>query len=110
MLLDEPTNHLDIDTIRWLEDFLLRWPATLVFVTHDRAFLRAVATQYHRTRDRGRLKPCDYDTFLVRKEGELAAEEKQNALFDKRLKRKKKSGFAKASRPAAHATKAASKH
>jgi ATP-binding cassette subfamily F protein uup len=86
LLLDEPTNHLDIDTIRWLEDFLLRWPATLVFVTHDRAFLRAVATRIIEL-DRGRLFDwsCDYDTFLVRKEAALAAEEKQNALFDKRL-------------------------
>src|SRR5882757_7488831 len=86
LLLDEPTNHLDIDTIRWLEDFLLRWPATLVFVTHDRAFLRAVATRIIEL-DRGRLFDwsCDYDTFLVRKEAALAAEEKQNALFDKKL-------------------------
>src|SRR4051794_1956808 len=86
LLLDEPTNHLDIDTIRWLEDFLLRWPATLVFVTHDRAFLRAVATRIIEL-DRGRLFDwsCDYETFLVRKEAALAAEEKQNALFDKKL-------------------------
>jgi ATP-binding cassette subfamily F protein uup len=86
LLLDEPTNHLDIDTIRWLEDLLLRWPATLVFVTHDRAFLRAVATRIIEL-DRGRLFDwsCDYDTFLVRKESALAAEDKQNALFDKKL-------------------------
>lgn len=86
LLLDEPTNHLDIDSIRWLEDFLLRWPATLVFVTHDRAFLRALATRILEL-DRGRLFDwsCDYDTFLVRKEAALAAEEKQNALFDKKL-------------------------
>jgi ATP-binding cassette subfamily F protein uup len=86
LLLDEPTNHLDIDTIRWLEDFLLRWPATLVFVTHDRAFLRAVATRIIEL-DRGRLFDwsCDYETFLIRKEAALAAEEKQNALFDKKL-------------------------
>jgi ATP-binding cassette subfamily F protein uup len=86
LLLDEPTNHLDIDTIRWLEDVLLRWPATLVFVTHDRAFLRAVATRIIEL-DRGRLFDwsCDYETFLVRKEAALAAEEKQNALFDKKL-------------------------
>src|SRR3954466_12793089 len=86
LLLDEPTNHLDIDTIRWLEDFLLRWPATLVFVTHDRAFLRAVSTRIIEL-DRGRLFDwsCDYETFLVRKEAALAAEEKQNALFDKKL-------------------------
>jgi ATP-binding cassette subfamily F protein uup len=86
LLLDEPTNHLDIDTIVWLEDFLLRWPAALVFVTHDRAFLRTLATRILEI-DRGRLFDwsCDYDTFLVRKEAALAAEEKQNALFDKKL-------------------------
>lgn len=86
LLLDEPTNHLDIDTIGWLEDFLLRWPATLIFVTHDRAFLRALATRILEI-DRGRLFDwsCDYDTFLERKEAILAAEEKQNALFDKKL-------------------------
>jgi ATP-binding cassette subfamily F protein uup len=86
LLLDEPTNHLDIATIEWLEDFLSRWPATLLFVTHDRAFLRSLATRILEI-DRGRLFDwsCDYDTFLVRKEAELAAEEKQNALFDKKL-------------------------
>ncbi|HEX4413830.1 MAG TPA: ATP-binding cassette domain-containing protein [Lacipirellulaceae bacterium] len=86
LLLDEPTNHLDIDAIRWLEDFLLRWRTTLIFVTHDRAFLRRLATRIIEL-DRGRLFDwsCDYDTFLVRKEAALAAEEKQNALFDKKL-------------------------
>lgn len=86
LLLDEPTNHLDIDTIDWLEDLLLRWPTTLIFVTHDRAFLRALATRILEL-DRGRLFDwsCDYDTFLARKEEALAAEEKQNALFDKKL-------------------------
>jgi ABC transport system ATP-binding/permease protein len=86
LLLDEPTNHLDIDAIAWLEDFLLRWPATLIFVTHDRAFLRALAKRILEI-DRGRLFDwtCDYETFLVRKESVLAAEEKQNALFDKKL-------------------------
>jgi ABC transport system ATP-binding/permease protein len=86
LLLDEPTNHLDIDTIAWLEDLLLRWPATLIFVTHDRAFLRKVATRILEI-DRGRLFDwsCDYDTFLGRKEAALRAEEKQNALFDKKL-------------------------
>jgi ABC transport system ATP-binding/permease protein len=86
LLLDEPTNHLDIDTIAWLEDFLVRWPATLIFVTHDRAFLRKLATRILEI-DRGRLFDwsCDYDTFLIRKEESLAAEEKQNALFDKKL-------------------------
>jgi ATP-binding cassette subfamily F protein uup len=86
LLLDEPTNYLDIDTIAWLEDFLLRWPGTLIFVTHDRAFLRKLATRILEI-DRGRLFDwsCDYDTFLARKEAALAAEEKQNALFDKKL-------------------------
>ncbi|NOZ39961.1 MAG: ATP-binding cassette domain-containing protein [Planctomycetes bacterium] len=86
LLLDEPTNHLDIDAIAWLEEFLLRWPATLMFVTHDRAFLRNLATRILEI-DRGRIFDwsCDYDTFLARKEAALSAEEKQNALFDKKL-------------------------
>ena len=86
LLLDEPTNHLDIDAIAWLEEFLLRWPATLMFVTHDRAFLRNLATRILEI-DRGRIFDwsCDYETFLARKEAALAAEEKQNALFDKKL-------------------------
>ncbi len=86
LLLDEPTNHLDIDAIAWLEDFLSRWPATLLFVTHDREFLRNLATRILEI-DRGRLFDwsCDYENFLVRKEQALAAEEKQNALFDKKL-------------------------
>jgi len=86
LLLDEPTNHLDIDSIAWLEEFLGRWDGTLLFVTHDRAFLRRLATRILEI-DRGRVFDwsCDYDTFLRRKEEALAAEEKQNALFDKRL-------------------------
>ena len=86
LLLDEPTNHLDIEAIDWLEEFLLRWSQTLMFVTHDRMFLRKLATRILEI-DRGRLFDwsCDYDTFLQRKEAALAAEEKQNALFDKKL-------------------------
>jgi len=86
LLLDEPTNHLDIDAIAWLEELLLRWRATLMFVTHDRHFLRNLATRILEI-DRGRVFDwsCDYDTFLQRKEAALAAEEKQNALFDKKL-------------------------
>src|SRR4029077_6865103 len=86
LFLDEPTNHLDLTAIECLEDFLLRWKTTLIFVTHDRMFLRKLATRILEI-DRGRLFDwsCDYDTFLVRKEAALAAEEKQNALFDKRL-------------------------
>lgn len=86
LLLDEPTNHLDIDAIRWLEDFLLRYVGTLIFVTHDRVFLQRLATRIVEL-DRGRLFdwPCDYATFLERKEAALAAEEQQQALFDKKL-------------------------
>lgn len=86
LLLDEPTNHMDIDAIVWLEGFLKRWAGTVIFVTHDRMFLRHLADRILEI-DRGRLFDwsCDYDTFLRRKEAALAAEEKQNALFDKKL-------------------------
>lgn len=86
LLLDEPTNHLDIESILWLEDFLNRWPGTLMFITHDRSFLRKLATRIWEI-ELGRLFDwtCDYDTFLKRKEDALEAEEKQNALFDKKL-------------------------
>jgi ATP-binding cassette subfamily F protein uup len=86
LLLDEPTNHLDITAIGWLENFLARWPGSLMFVTHDRRFLRNLATRILEI-EGGRLFDwsCDYETFLRRKEEALAAEEKQNALFDKRL-------------------------
>ncbi len=86
LLLDEPTNHLDLAAIMWLEEFLLCWDGTLVFVTHDRMFLQHLANRILEI-DRGRLFDwsCDYDTFLARKEAWLAAEEKQAALFDKKL-------------------------
>ena len=86
LLLDEPTNHLDIDAIRWLEDFLVRYGGTLLFVTHDRALLRKVATRIVEL-DRGRLTSwsCDYATYLNRKEAALETEDRQNALFDKKL-------------------------
>ncbi len=86
LLLDEPTNHLDIESIAWLEDFLLRARITLVFVTHDRAFLRALATRIVEL-DRGRLFDfaCDYDTFLARKEELLHAEAQEWARFDRKL-------------------------
>jgi ATP-binding cassette subfamily F protein uup len=88
LLLDEPTNHLDIDAIRWLEEFLLRYGGTLLFVTHDRVFLRRLATRIVEL-DRGRLTSwtCDYDTFVARKEAALEAEAKQCAEFDKTLAR-----------------------
>ena len=86
LLLDEPTNHLDIDAISWLEGFLAKWPGTILFVTHDRTFLQKLANRILEV-DGGRLFDwsCDYQTFLQRKEAALEAEEKQNALFDKRL-------------------------
>lgn len=88
LLLDEPTNHLDIDSIAWLEDFLLRHVRTLIFITHDRMFLRRIATRIIEL-DRGKLADwsCDYDTFLERKEALLASEEKSWAEFDKKLAR-----------------------
>ncbi len=86
LLLDEPTNHLDLESILWLEEFLVSEKITLFFVTHDRTFLRKLATRIVEL-DRGRLASwaCDYDTYIVRKEEVVAAEEKQQAAFDKRL-------------------------
>jgi len=86
LLLDEPPNHLDIDSITWLEGFLKSYSGTLIFVTHDRVFLQALATRIVEV-DRGRLFDwsCDYQTFLKRKQQQLDAEEKQNAEFDRRL-------------------------
>jgi len=87
LLLDEPTNHLDIASIAWLEEFLLtRYQGALLFVTHDRMFLRRLATRIIEL-ERGRLFDwsCNYDDFLKRKAAVLAAEEKQNADFDRRL-------------------------
>ncbi len=88
LLLDEPTNHLDLESIRWLETFLLRFQASLLFVTHDRAFLQKLSTRILEL-DRGRLTSwsCDYPTYLRRKEKLLDNEEKEWALFDKALAR-----------------------
>ena len=86
LLLDEPTNHLDLESILWLENFLLKVRPTLFFVTHDRAFLRKLSTRIVEL-DRGSLTSwaCDYDTYLERKGAFLDAEEKQWAAFDKKL-------------------------
>jgi ATP-binding cassette subfamily F protein uup len=86
LLLDEPTNHLDIESITWLEEFLKRENLTLVFVTHDRAFLRNLATRIVEI-DRGRLFDfaCNYDTFLQRKEEHLHAESQEQNRFDKKM-------------------------
>lgn len=88
LLLDEPTNHLDIEAIGWMEDLLLRFEGTLVFVTHDRMFLRRLATRIVEL-DRGRLVDwaCDYTTFLKRKEAALEVEAEQWHQFDKKLAR-----------------------
>ncbi|KAB7667935.1 ABC transporter ATP-binding protein [Plesiomonas shigelloides] len=86
LLLDEPTNHLDVDTIRWLESFLKEYKGSIVFISHDRAFIRNMATRIVDL-DRGILVswPGDYDKYLEGKEEALRVEEQQNAEFDKRL-------------------------
>jgi ATP-binding cassette subfamily F protein uup len=86
LLLDEPTNHLDIEAIGWLETFLKQFAGSIVFVTHDRSFLRALATRIVEI-DRGQLTdwPGDYDNYLRRREERLHAEAQANAAFDKKL-------------------------
>ena len=86
LLLDEPTNHLDLDSILWLEQFLRRFSGSLLFVTHDRAFLQRLATRIVEL-DRGMLTSweCDYTTYLRRKDALLQAEEQQWNQFDKKL-------------------------
>jgi ATP-binding cassette subfamily F protein uup len=86
LLLDEPTNHLDIEAIAWLEGFLRDYPGAIVFVTHDRAFLQALATRIVEI-DRGRLTswPGDYANYLRRKAERAHAEAQERALFDKKL-------------------------
>jgi ATP-binding cassette subfamily F protein uup len=86
LILDEPTNHLDIDTILWLEEFLVRNVKTVLFVTHDRAFARRLANRTAEI-DRGRLYAfsCGYDEFTERREALLEAEITRQALFDKKL-------------------------
>ncbi|HEY4247031.1 MAG TPA: ATP-binding cassette domain-containing protein [Lacunisphaera sp.] len=86
LLLDEPTNHLDLASILWLEELLLQEKIGLFFVTHDRAFLKKLATRIVEL-DRGVITnwDCDYDTFLVRRQDRLEAEERMQALADKKL-------------------------
>ncbi|MBT4510780.1 MAG: ATP-binding cassette domain-containing protein, partial [Chloroflexi bacterium] len=86
LLLDEPTNHMDIDSIKRLEEYLLRFSGTVVFVTHDRMFLQKLSTRIVEI-DRGKLfdQSCDYQTFLVRREAAREAEETERALLDKKL-------------------------
>ncbi|EIT68910.1 ATP-binding cassette domain-containing protein [Hydrocarboniphaga effusa] len=86
LLLDEPTNHLDVESISWLEEFLKSFSGAILFVTHDRAFLRNLATRILEL-DRGWLTswPGDYENYLRRKEERAHAEAQERALFDKRL-------------------------
>jgi ATP-binding cassette subfamily F protein uup len=86
LLLDEPTNHLDIESIDWLEAFLKSWQGALIFVTHDRRFLRALATRIVEI-DRGQLTswPGDWANYERRREERLNAEAQENARFDKLL-------------------------
>ncbi len=86
LLLDEPTNHLDIEAITWLEEFLSQYSGTLMFVSHDRAFVKKLSTRIIEL-DRGRLTSyqCNHATYLRRKESAMVVESVENALFDKKL-------------------------
>lgn len=87
LLLDEPTNHLDVESIEWLEKFLLdQNNLTLLFISHDRSFVDSIATRIVEL-DRGNLRSYEgnYSRYLELKAQQMEAEEKQNALFDKRL-------------------------
>jgi ATP-binding cassette subfamily F protein uup len=86
LLLDEPTNHMDITAITWLEDFLKQFKGALMFITHDRTFLRNLATRMLEL-DRGQLAsfPLSYDDYLKKKEELLELEERTNAKFDRKL-------------------------
>ena len=86
LLLDEPTNHLDISAITWLEKFLLAYRGSLIFITHDRTFLKHLATRIIEL-DRGKLTsfPGDFDAYLRKKEEMLEIEERAAAKFDRKL-------------------------
>ncbi len=86
LLLDEPTNHLDIVTIKWLENTVYAYPGSVIFITHDRAFLKKLATRIVEI-DRGRLSswPGDFEKYLIKKEKMLEDEARQHAKFDKKL-------------------------
>ena len=86
LLLDEPTNHLDIKSVLWLESFLKDFAGTILFISHDRAFIRGVSTRIIDL-DRGILKsyPGNYDLYIEQKAHDLQVETQQNALFDKKL-------------------------
>jgi len=86
LLLDEPTNHLDIDAITWLEDMMIEFKGALLFISHDRAFVRRLATRIVEL-DRGQLRawPGSYDDYVLQKRAALEVEAKHAALFDKKL-------------------------
>jgi ATP-binding cassette subfamily F protein uup len=86
LLLDEPTNHLDIEAITWLEDMMLEFDGALLFISHDRAFVRRLATRIVEL-DRGQLRvwPGNYDDYVLQKRAALEVEAKHAALFDKKL-------------------------
>ncbi len=86
LLLDEPTNHLDLQAIQWLEQRILGYGGSVIFITHDRAFLKSLATRIVDI-DRGQLKswPGNYGHYLKKKDEVLAEEERKNSLFDKKL-------------------------
>ena len=86
LLLDEPTNHLDIEAITWLEDMMIEFAGALLFISHDRAFVRRLATRIVEL-DRGQLRawPGTYDDYVLQKRAALEVEAKHAALFDKKL-------------------------
>lgn len=86
LLLDEPTNHLDVEAITWLEDLLLNFKGSIIFISHDRSFIRKMATRIVDL-DRGKLVsyPSNYDVYLETKAEDLRVEALQNELFDKKL-------------------------
>jgi ATP-binding cassette subfamily F protein uup len=86
LLLDEPTNHLDIEAITWLEDMMIEFAGALLFISHDRAFVRRLATRIVEL-DRGQLRawPGSYDDYVLQKRAALEVEAKHAALFDKKL-------------------------
>lgn len=86
LLLDEPTNHLDIQSIEWLSSYLNNYPSSVLFVTHDREFLKEIATQIVEL-DRGKIYTydCSYEKYLDRREAMLISQRRHNDLFDKRL-------------------------
>lgn len=86
LLLDEPTNHLDIEAITWLEDMMKEFEGALLFISHDRTFVRRLATRIVEL-DRGQLRvwPGNYDDYVLQKRAALEVEAKHAALFDKKL-------------------------